>query len=227
MTERAADAAAEAAPTCSSSTSTSPTDLEARRRRPARALGPRRRRPARDRLRARGRARRQLPRHAARERDRPRSRRSAFSLKALAAALADLYPGGGRARSSGWTSTRRSPGRSTTGWAWPRPRWRPISRYLARDLGPRGVRVNLVSAGPARARSPRAASRASATSPTRGSARRRWAGTPRTRPGRRRRAASCSRDLARAITGEILHVDGGFHAMGTRSTRAAAGRGGG
>ena len=49
---------------------------------------------------------------------------SAYSFKALAAALADLYPGGGRERSSAWTSTRRSPGRSTTGWAWPRRRWR-------------------------------------------------------------------------------------------------------
>ena len=42
-----------------------------------------------------------------------------------------------------------------------------ISRYLARDLGPRGVRVNLVSRRARSGRSPRAASRASATSPTR------------------------------------------------------------
>ena len=30
-------------------------------------------------------------------------------------------------------------------------------------------------------------------------------------------------DLARAITGEILHVDGGFHAMGTAPGPVAAG----
>ena len=34
-------------------------------------------------------------------------------------------------------------------------------------------------------------------------------------------------DLARAITGEILHVDGGFHAMGTAPAEAAHARGGG
>ena len=62
------------------------------RRRAARALGPRRRHPARDRVRPRGRARRPLPRPR-----RPRAptmafQTSAYSLKALAAALADLFP---------------------------------------------------------------------------------------------------------------------------------------
>ena len=93
------------------------------RRRAARPLGPRRRRPARDRLRAPGRARRPLPHHAGRERASTAFQTSAFSFKALAAALADLYPEEGAA-SSGWTSTRRSPGPCTTGWASPRPRWR-------------------------------------------------------------------------------------------------------
>src|SRR6476619_2680685 len=72
---------------------------------------------------------------------------SAFSLKALGAALADLYP---------------EEGASIVGMdfdasvAWPVYDWMGVakaaleatSRYLARDLGPRGVRVNLVSAGP-------------------------------------------------------------------------------
>ena len=49
---------------------------------------------------------------------------SAYSFKALAAALERPVPRGGRRASSGWTSTRRSPGRCTTGWAWPRRRWR-------------------------------------------------------------------------------------------------------
>ena len=47
---------------------------------------------------------------------------------------------------------RRHPGLAgrTTGWAWPRPRWSRRARYLARDLGPPGIRVNLVAAGPLR-----------------------------------------------------------------------------
>ena len=45
---------------------------------------------------------------------------------------------------------RAWPGRSTTGWAWPRRRSSRRSRYLARDLGPLGIRVNLVAAGPLR-----------------------------------------------------------------------------
>ena len=72
---------------------------------------------------------------------------SAFSFKALAVAFADLYP---------------EEGASIVGMdfdasvAWPVYDWMGVakaaleatSRYLARDLGPRGVRVNLVSAGP-------------------------------------------------------------------------------
>ena len=74
-------------------------------------------------------------------------RTSAYSLKALAVALADLFP---------------EEGASIVGLdfdasvAWPVYDWMGVakaaleatSRYLARDLGPRGVRVNLVAAGP-------------------------------------------------------------------------------
>ena len=89
-----------------------------------------------------------------------------------------------------------------------------VSRYLARDLGPKGVRVNLVSAGPARharrqrhprLRRPRAAWEQQAPLG--------WD----TEDAGPVAAAVCFllSDHARAITGEILHVDGGFHAMGT------------
>jgi enoyl ACP reductase len=88
-----------------------------------------------------------------------------------------------------------------------------VSRYLARDLGPRGVRVNLVSAGPIETLA---------------------AGGI---PGFEQLAASWGRSaplgwdtsdasavagtvcyllspLSRGVTGEIIHVDGGYHAMG-------------
>jgi len=136
---------------------------------------------------------------------------SAYSLKALAAAVADLMP----------------PGSSIVGLdfdasvAWPIYDWmgvakaalESVSRYLARDLGARGIRVNLVSAGPL------------GTVAARGI------------PGFERLASLWQQqaplgwdiedpsvvagpicfllsDLARGISGEIVHVDGGFHAIG-------------
>lgn len=145
---------------------------------------------------------------------------SAFSFKALAVALADLYPPEGAAI-VGLDFDASV--------AWPVYDWMGVakaaleatSRYMARDFGPRGVRVNLVSAGPL------------GTIAARGI------------PGFRELAIAWERqaplgwdtadakpvasticfllsDMARAITGEILHVDGGFHAMGTALDPAAA-----
>jgi enoyl-[acyl-carrier protein] reductase I len=85
-------------------------------------------------------------------------------------------------------------------------------RYLARDLGPAGIRVNAISAGPVRTL---------ASSGIRGfhwildqvSAR---------APLRRNIAASdvgdaavyLASDLARSVTGDILYVDAGYHVVG-------------
>src|SRR3954465_10881671 len=75
-------------------------------------------------------------------------RTSAYSLKALAGALAPLMPAGGSVVGLDFDASV----------AWPVYDWmgvskaalEAVSRYLARDLGARGVRVNLVSAGPLR-----------------------------------------------------------------------------
>jgi enoyl-[acyl-carrier protein] reductase I len=145
---------------------------------------------------------------------------SAFSLKALAVALADLYP---------------PEGASVVGLdfdatvAWPVYDWMGVakaaleatSRYLARDLGPRGVRVNLVSAGPLGTIAARGIPgfRDLATAWER-QAPLGWDTSDPSPVG----GAVCFllSDLARAITGEILHVDGGFHAMGTALDPGAA-----
>jgi enoyl-[acyl-carrier protein] reductase I len=139
---------------------------------------------------------------------------SAFSLKALAAALAPLLAAGEH-------------GGSVVGLdfdaavAWPVYDWmgvakaalESVSRYLARDLGPRGIRVNLVSAGPVE-------TIAAGGIPGFEELAGLWrAGAPLgwdTRDAAPVASAVCFlfSDLARAITGEILHVDGGFHAMG-------------
>ena len=119
--------------------------------------------------------------------------------------------------------------------AWPVYDWMGVAKAGARG------RLALPGARPRparRAREPRVAPGPLGTLAARGipgferprrrvaDARRRWAGTPRT-PARS--PAPCCFllcDLARAITGEILHVDGGFHAMGTAPVGRDA-RGGG
>ena len=73
-------------------------------------------------------------------------RTSAYSFKALAATVAPLMDGGGSLVGMDFDAAV----------AWPVYDWmgvakaalESVSRYLARDLGSDGVRVNLVSAGP-------------------------------------------------------------------------------
>lgn len=141
-------------------------------------------------------------------------RTSAFSLKALTAALLPLLeaaPDGSAVVGLDFDGAV----------AWPVYDWMGVSkaaleavaRYLARDVGPRGVRVNLVSAGPL-------ATLAAGGIPGFGDLAQTW-----------QRQAPLGWDTedpapvaatvmfllspgARAITGEIVHVDGGFHAIG-------------
>jgi enoyl-[acyl-carrier protein] reductase I len=136
---------------------------------------------------------------------------SAFSFKALAAALAPLMPADSSIVGLDFDATL----------AWPIYDWmgvakaalESVSRYLARDLGPQGIRVNLISAGPL------------GTVAARGI------------PGFEKLASLWQQqaplgweiedpsivagpicfllsDLSHGISGEIVHVDGGFHAIG-------------
>ncbi len=104
--------------------------------------------------------------------------------------------------------------------AWPVYNWmgvckaglESLSRYLARDLGPAGIRVNLVAAGPIH-------TRAAGGIPGFETLLDAWAtGSPMPwNPADPSPVADATcfllSDLARAVTGEILHVDGGYHAM--------------
>jgi meromycolic acid enoyl-[acyl-carrier-protein] reductase len=136
---------------------------------------------------------------------------SAFSMKALAAALAPLMPSGSSVVGLDFDASV----------AWPIYDWmgvakaalESVSRYLARDLGPSGIRVNLVSAGPLGTVAARGIPGFERLAELwRAQAPLGWdADDP--LPVARTICFLLS-DYAQAITGEIVHVDGGFHALG-------------
>jgi enoyl-[acyl-carrier protein] reductase I len=137
---------------------------------------------------------------------------SAYSLKSLAdLALPLMKDGGGSI--VGFDFDARQ--------AWPVYDWMGVAkaalestaRYLARDLGPLGVRVNLVAAGPLRTLSAKSipgyaqfeeiwASRAPLGWDTNN------------QDAAARACIALMSDWFPATTGEIVHVDGGFHAVG-------------
>ncbi|GIG28805.1 enoyl-ACP reductase FabI [Cellulomonas marina] len=136
---------------------------------------------------------------------------SAFSLKSLAVATQPLLTRGSAL--VGLTFDAR--------YAWPVYDWMGVAkaafestaRYLARDLGPEGIRVNLVSAGPIRttaAKSIPGFAQMEGGWPDRAPLG--WdVSDP--EPAARAVAALLS-DWFPATTGEVVHVDGGVHAMG-------------
>jgi enoyl-[acyl-carrier protein] reductase I len=136
---------------------------------------------------------------------------SAFSLKSLAvAAQPMLTPGSGIV---GLTFD------ATT--AWPAYDWMGVAkaglestaRYLARDLGAHGIRVNLVSAGPLRTLAAKAIPGFEELEELWGErAPLGWDNSDTTATARA--VVALLSDFFPATTGEIVHVDGGFHAMG-------------
>jgi enoyl-[acyl-carrier protein] reductase I len=138
-------------------------------------------------------------------------RTSAFSLKALAAAVAPLMESGGSIVGLDFDAAV----------AWPIYDWmgvakaalESVSRYLARDLGPRGIRVNLVSAGPLGTVAARGIPGFEHLAELwRAQAPLGWDAADPVPVADT--VCFLLSDLARAISGEILHVDGGFHAVG-------------
>ncbi len=145
---------------------------------------------------------------------------SVFSLKALAQALVPLL---GENKSQGSIVALDFDAR----FAWPSYDWmgvskaalESVSRYLARDLGPQGVRVNMIASGPLRTIA------ASSIQNFDGLVKEWLRGAPLgwddgDATPVANAAAFLLSDLASGITGEILHVDGGFHATGGDLTDA-------
>jgi meromycolic acid enoyl-[acyl-carrier protein] reductase len=136
---------------------------------------------------------------------------SAFSLKSLAAGMLPIMEGGASIVSLDFDAQV----------AWPIYDWmgvakaglESVTRYLARDLGPRGIRVNTVSAGPLKTMAGKGIPGFEAI--TEAWSRRAPLGWDITDPSPVGRAiALLMSDLSSGITGELIHVDGGFHAMG-------------
>jgi enoyl-[acyl-carrier protein] reductase I len=137
---------------------------------------------------------------------------SAYSLKSLAVACRPMMARGGSIVGLDFDNSRV---------AWPVYDWMGVAkaafestaRYLARDLGPEGIRVNLVAAGPIRTIAARSIP-----------------GFEQFEDAWDQRAplgwnvkdpspvgAACVAllsDLFPATTGEVVHVDGGYHAIG-------------
>jgi enoyl-[acyl-carrier protein] reductase I len=139
---------------------------------------------------------------------------SAYSLKALAVGLAPLLAD--RASLVGLDFDASV--------AWPSYDWmgvskaalEAVSRYLARDLGPRGARVNLVSAGPLR-------TAAASGIDGFGDLAAGWGDRaplgwdPDDPTPVARTVCFLLSDWSDGITGEIVHVDGGYHAVGAHA----------
>ena len=136
---------------------------------------------------------------------------STFSLKSLAMAALPLMPEGGSVVGLTFDASVAWPGYDWMGVA--KAGLESCGRYLARDLGPQGVRVNLVAAGPVR-------TMAAKSIPGFADIEGLWPkraplgwdiADP--RPAARACVALLS-DWFPATTGEIVHADGGAHAVG-------------
>jgi enoyl-[acyl-carrier protein] reductase I len=139
---------------------------------------------------------------------------SAYSLKALAEGMLEPMKAAGTSSLVSLTFDGR--------YAWPIYDWmgvakaglEAITRYLARDLGPHGIRVNTVSAGPIRTM---AGKNIPGFDQIAGAWLNRaplgWSLTDATPVGQM--VCFLMSDWAARTTGEMIHVDGGYHAMGT------------
>jgi meromycolic acid enoyl-[acyl-carrier-protein] reductase len=141
---------------------------------------------------------------------------SAYSLKALLDVFMPLLSAAGK---DGGASVVALDFDATV--AWPVYDWmgvakaalESLSRYLAKELGPRGIRVNLVAAGPVRTMAAKSIPGFSAFEDT-------WAKRAplgwdvHDGSAVAKACVALFSDLFPMTTGEIVHVDGGVHAVG-------------
>jgi meromycolic acid enoyl-[acyl-carrier-protein] reductase len=136
---------------------------------------------------------------------------STYSLKALAVGALPLMGAGGSIVGMDFDASLAWPGYDWMGVA--KAGLESCARYLARDLGPKGIRVNLMAAGPLR-------TMAAKSIPGFDDFQDLWEqraplgwNLSNPEPAARACVALLS-DWFPATTGEIVHVDGGVHAIG-------------
>jgi meromycolic acid enoyl-[acyl-carrier-protein] reductase len=149
---------------------------------------------------------------------------SAYSYAALARHLAPLMNEGGSLVGLDFDASITWPSYDWMGVA--KAALESVNRYLARELGPRGIRANLISAGPIS--SPAAGGIAGFEQLADGWDEAAPLGWDTSDPSPVAGAVCLLfSDAARAISGELIHVDGGAHAIGGHGSRtpgqAAAG----
>jgi enoyl ACP reductase len=137
---------------------------------------------------------------------------SAYSLKAMAQVLNPLMVEGGSIVTLDFDNSTQ---------AWPFYDWmgvckaalESVTRYLARDLGKQRIRVNALAAGPLKTMAAKGIPGFERFETTWGQrAPLGWDSTDRTPVAKM--ACVLLSDYSMATTGEIVHVDGGYHAMG-------------
>ncbi len=136
---------------------------------------------------------------------------STYSLKTLADAFVPLMPNGGTFVGLDFDNTV----------AWPAYNWMGVAksalestnRYLAKELGRKNIRCNLIAAGPIRTMAAKSIPGFSTFEDAWGSrAPLGWNVNDSSVVARS--CVALLSDWFPATTGEIIHVDGGFHAMG-------------
>ncbi|HMG45640.1 MAG TPA: enoyl-ACP reductase FabI [Acidimicrobiales bacterium] len=135
---------------------------------------------------------------------------STYSLKSLAETLAPLMPPGSGIVALDFDAQQ----------VWPAYDWMGVAkaaleataRYLARDLGPQGIRVNLVAAGPLRTMAARSIPGFDAMQVAWGE-RAPLGWDVRDPEPTAKACVALFSDWFPATTGEIIHVDGGVHAV--------------
>ena len=143
---------------------------------------------------------------------------SAFSFVDTAKRASRLMPNGGAMVTMTYLGSERViPNYNTMGVA--KAALEAATRYIARDLGPRGIRVNAISAGAMRTLS------LAGISGGRGMLSQGRAFSALKEDTSMEGVGGCAlwllSDLGRSTTGEVVHVDAGFHMIGLPDEEAA------